>query len=62
MKDIAAVTQMLARPQLVLPDGKQFAVDPKRIEGTMTSISGHPIRKVDPAVVIAISPIHRSVQ
>jgi hypothetical protein len=61
IKDIAQLTKSLARPQLVLPDGKPFAVDTKKIEGTMAAISGHPVKKVDPAVVISISPIHRSI-
>jgi hypothetical protein len=60
IKDIAQLTQSLARPQLMLPDGKPFAVDTKKIEGTIAAISGHPVKKVDPAVVIAISPIQTS--
>ncbi len=60
IEDIAELTKSLARPQLILPDGKPFAVDTKRIEGTMAAISGHPVKKVDPAVVISISPIHGS--
>jgi len=61
LENVAGYAQSLASPQLVLPDSKRFVVDAKRIEGTMATISGHPIRKTDPAVVVSISPIRTQI-
>jgi hypothetical protein len=60
IKDVGAYAQYLAGPSLLLPNNRQFAVDMKRIEGTMAAISNQPIKRVDPAVVIEISPIRFS--
>jgi hypothetical protein len=57
LERIANYAQSLASPQLVLPDSKRFVVDSKRIEATMATMSGNPIRKTDPAVILSISPI-----
>ena len=54
LERIASYAQSLASPQLVLPDSKRFVVDSKRIEATMATMSGNPIRKTDPAVILSI--------
>jgi hypothetical protein len=54
---VAYYAQTLAHPQLLLPDSKRFVVEEKRIEGTINAISGSPIRKTDPAVILSISPV-----
>ena len=60
IKDVGAYAQYLAGPSLLLPNNKQFAVDVKRLEGTMAAISDRPIKRVNPAVIIDISPIRSS--
>jgi hypothetical protein len=60
LQPLGEYAQYLAGPSLLLPNNKQFAVDVKRIEGTMAAISDQPIKRVDPAVVIEISPIRFS--
>jgi hypothetical protein len=57
IKDTGGTAEFLARTQLVIPANEKYAVDPKRIEGTMAAISNHPLKKVNPAVVLSISPV-----